>query len=252
MRVRGRGIVGIGGNAVAGAGRASAVADIEVPAVAVATARNEPNDRISTTRSADVTIDTGTRTGAADDTVDARAAATTCHRAGDTPSGSIAVDGANRKWVGTKNGVWLVSTDGEKVIERFTEENSPLLSNDVRKITVDPITGEVFMLTFKGICSFRGTATEGTSSNQSVLVFPNPVPPSYKGMIAIRGVANNAIVKITELDGRIVYQTKAFGGQAVWNGKNYKGQNVSSGVYLVLIADEANQEKAAAKIVIIR
>lgn len=164
---------------------------------------------------------------------------------------TIAVDGANRKWVGTKNGLWLISADGEKVIERFTEDNSPLLSNDVKRVTVNPVTGEVFILTFKGICSFRGKATEGTEINQNVLVFPNPVPPGFEGYIAIKGVASNSIVKITELDGRLVYQTKALGGQAVWNGRNYKGQKVSSGVYLVLIADENNQEKAAAKIVFI-
>jgi hypothetical protein len=165
---------------------------------------------------------------------------------------SIVVDGGNRKWVGTKNGLWLISPDGEKVIERFTEDNSPLLSNDVKKLTINPVTGELFVLTFKGICSFRGTATEGSTQNENVLVFPNPVPPTFKGTIAIKGVVSNAIVKITELDGRLVYQTRAFGGQATWNGKNYRGQDVSSGVYLVLIADETNQEKAVAKIVMIR
>ena len=135
----------------------------------------------------------------------------------------IAVDGANRKWVATQNGVWLISADAEKTIYRFTESNSPLLSNDVKQIAIDPTTGEVFFATARGICSFRSTATENTESNNNVLVFPNPVPPGYTGTIAIRGITNNAIVKITEIDGRLVYQTRALGGQAIWNGKNYKG-----------------------------
>jgi hypothetical protein len=79
-----------------------------------------------------------------------------------------------------------------------------------------------FFATAKGICSFRSTATEGKEKNENLLVFPNPVPPGYSGTIAIRGVANNAIVKITELNGRLVYQTRALGGQAVWDGKDYK------------------------------
>jgi len=164
---------------------------------------------------------------------------------------SIAVDGADRKWVATKNGVWLISADGEKVIWHFTEENSLLLNNDVKKIAIDGQTGEVYFATAKGICSFRSTATEGEEINSNVLVFPNPVPPGYNGTIAIRGVANNAIVKITELDGRLVYQTRALGGQAVWDGRNYKGQRISSGVYLVLISDDGRTEKSATKIIFI-
>ena len=160
----------------------------------------------------------------------------------------IAVDGADRKWVATKNGVFLISASGEKVIYQFTEDNSPLLSSDVKKITIDGKTGEVYFATAKGICSFRSTATEGGEANEDVLVFPNPVPPGYSGTIGIRGLVNNAIVKITELDGRLVYQTRALGGQAVWDGRNYKGQRISSGVYLVLISDDGKKERTATKI----
>jgi len=164
---------------------------------------------------------------------------------------SIAVDGADRKWVATKNGAWLVSAEGDKVIYRFTETNSPLLSNDVKRITIDGKSGEIFFATSNGICSFRSTATEGGETNSNVLVFPNPVPPGYGGSIAIRGLVNNAIVKITEMDGRLVYQTKALGGQAVWDGKDYKGRKISSGVYLVLVSDEGRKENLATKIVFI-
>lgn len=165
---------------------------------------------------------------------------------------SIAVDGADRKWVATKNGVWLVDATGEKVIYQFTEENSPLLSNDVKKVAIDGKTGEVFFATLKGICSFRGTATEGGERNENVLVFPNPVPPGFTGSIAIRGLMNNAIVKITETDGRLVYQARALGGQAIWDGKDYRGKKISSGVYIVLVSDDhlsGSKERAAAKIV---
>ncbi len=164
---------------------------------------------------------------------------------------SISVDGADRKWVATKNGVWLVSPEGEKVIYQFTEQNSPLLSNDVRRITIDGKTGEVFFATINGLCSFRSTATEGGEKNSDVLVFPNPVPPGYNGTIAIRGLVHNAIVKITEMDGRLVYQSRALGGQAIWDGKDYKGRRISSGVYLVLISDDGRKENLATKIIFI-
>ncbi len=163
----------------------------------------------------------------------------------------IAVDGADRKWIGTKNGVWLISPEGDQIIYNFTASNSPLLNNDVRKIAIDPITGEVFISTFSGICSFRSTATEATQTASNVLVFPNPVPPNYNGTIAIRGLADNSLVKIAELNGRLVYQTRSLGGQAIWNGKNYKGETIASGIYLVIIRSDDGTEKIVTKIVMV-
>jgi len=164
---------------------------------------------------------------------------------------SIAVDGADQKWIATSSGVWLVNATGDKVMEHFTEENSPLLSNNVKSIAIDGTTGEVFFATSKGISSFRGAATEAEETRGRVLVFPNPVPPSYNGSIGIRGLPENSIVKITETNGRLLYQMRSSGGQAIWTGKDYKGRQVSSGIYLVLAEDDTKQEKVVAKIVFI-
>ncbi len=165
---------------------------------------------------------------------------------------TIAVDGANRKWVGTDNGVWLISADGEKIISRFTEINSPLPSDSVRQIFVHSKTGEVFFITSHGLVSYRGTATSASPNGAELLVFPNPVPPGYNGSISIRGLFENAVVKITELNGRLVYQTRALGGQAIWNGLDYKGRAVASGVYLVFVTNDGRTENLATKIVFIR
>jgi hypothetical protein len=161
---------------------------------------------------------------------------------------SIAVDGADRKWVATRNGVFLVGSSGEELIYHFTENNSPLFSNDVKKITIDGKSGEVFFATSKGICSFRSTATEAQEENGNVLVFPNPVPPGFTGTIAVRGLPGNAIVKITELNGRLLTQGRALGGQFIWNGRNYLGQRISSGAYLVIISGEDKKEQVVSKI----
>jgi len=162
----------------------------------------------------------------------------------------IAVDGANKKWVGTLNGVWLISSDGKKLIQHFTTANSALLSNDVKKIVIDPQSGEVFFATFNGICSYRSTATEANESFNNVLVFPNPVPSGYNGTIAIKGLTDNSIIKITELNGRLVYQTRSLGGQAIWNGKDYNGNKIASGVYLVVARNDSKEEKIVTKIII--
>lgn len=162
---------------------------------------------------------------------------------------SMAIDGANQKWIGTQNGVWLISADAKQIIHHFTVNNSPLLSNDIKKIAVDPTTGEVYFATFNGLCSYRSTATEASEDKSNILVFPNPVPPQYNGQIAIRGLAENTLIKITELNGRLVYQTRSLGGQAVWNGRDYVGNKIASGVYLVLARDGKGMENIITKIV---
>ena len=160
----------------------------------------------------------------------------------------IKIDGADRKWIATSNGVWLLSADGQKIINRFIVSNSKLLSNEVFSIVIEPFTGEVFFMTGKGICSYRGTATEPAITMKKPFVFPNPVPPGFSGTIAIRDLPEQAWVSITELDGRLVFKTRSLGGQAIWNGKNYKGERVSSGTYLIMVANEFNTQQVAGKI----
>jgi hypothetical protein len=162
---------------------------------------------------------------------------------------SIATDGANNKWIGSENGVWLINDDAEKILQRFTTDNSPLPSNSIRKILVHPISGEVFIATEQGLVSFRGDATEGAASNDDILVFPNPVPSNFEGTIAIKGLVTNADVRITDVSGQLVFRTKAQGGQAVWNGKNYTGFRPRSGVYYVFVTNEDGSETKTTKFI---
>ena len=162
---------------------------------------------------------------------------------------TIAVDGANRKWIGTNNGVWLISPDGDRIIHRFTAENSPLPSNILQKIEVDPVTGDVYFGTALGLVSFRGTATEGGPTNENVISFPNPVPPGYTGTIAIRGLAENSDVRITDVSGQLVYRTRANGGQAVWDGRDYTGRRPQSGIYLIFVTNRDGSQTHSGKLV---
>lgn len=165
---------------------------------------------------------------------------------------AIAIDGADRKWFGTTNGVWLFSADGTQQIHHFTRENSPLLSNIITSLAIHPQTGEVFIGTDRGVISYRGTATEGVSTHSDVKVFPNPVRPEYTGFVSVNGLVTNAWIKITDLSGQLVYQTRADGGQISWNGRDLNGNRVATGVYLVLATSDLGEETVAAKIVFIR
>jgi ligand-binding sensor domain-containing protein len=168
---------------------------------------------------------------------------------------SIAVDGANRKWFGTDNGIFVQSPTGENPEGRFTATNSPLFDNAVTDIAINPKTGEVWIGTEKGLQSFRSEATEGGRINsRTPYAYPNPVRPDYDGPIAIYGLARDANVKITDIAGNLVFEGKALGGQAVWNGRDYLGRRAASGVYLIFAtSSEAfeNPDAVIAKVVIL-
>lgn len=166
---------------------------------------------------------------------------------------SIAVDGANRKWLGTQgSGVFLMSPDGTEEILHFTIENSPLPSNSVQSIAINGETGEVFFGTEQGLVSFRGTATDGLAANQCYSVFPNPVRENYDGPIAITGLERNTNVKITDLVGNLVFETTSDGGQAIWNGRDVNGERVATGVYLALCTAPEGNSKCVSKIMVAR
>lgn len=164
---------------------------------------------------------------------------------------AIAIDGSNRKWFGTdRAGVFLMSADGTKEILHFTEENSPLLSNSITDITIAE-SGEVFIGTAKGIVSYRSEAVPPQQTLDEVVVFPNPVRESYNGSIAIRGLVENSSVKITDVSGTLVYSTMSEGGQALWNGRNFNGDKVRTGVYLVYVTNDDGSKTTVAKIMFV-
>jgi ligand-binding sensor domain-containing protein len=165
---------------------------------------------------------------------------------------AIAIDGANHKWFGTESGgVFMMSADATKELLHFTKENSPLLSNTILGIAIEPNSGEVFIATDKGVVSYRSTTTEGEDFFHNVYAFPNPVKPGYEGLIAIKGLVSNADIKISDIAGNVVYQTKAEGGQATWNGKKFNGEKVQTGVYLVFCSNEDGSKTFITKILFI-
>ena len=167
---------------------------------------------------------------------------------------AIAVDGANRKWVGTQSGgLYLLSANGMDQLQHFTAANSPLFSDKIIAIGINERTGEVFVGTDKGLQVFRGTATYAVSEPlDEVYAFPNPVRPDYDGPIAIKGFTRNGHVHITDASGHTVYSTTANGGQAIWYGRTQNGDRVASGVYYVFAADAQGNNRSVAKILVIR
>ena len=167
----------------------------------------------------------------------------------------IAIDAANRKWIGTQaNGAYLISADGQEMLHHFTTEDSPLLSNNVQSIAVHPGTGEVAFGTDKGICTFISDATtpEEELEKSNVVVFPNPVTPDYNGPIAIRGLVEDSEVKIISTGGQLVWNGTSSGGTCTWNGVANNGKPVASGIYHVVANTPEGGKAIMTRIVIVR
>lgn len=165
----------------------------------------------------------------------------------------IVVDGSNNKWIGTGSaGAFLVSPDGQETLFHFTKENSPLPSNTINDIEIDKATGEVFFATPRGMVSYAGTATEAADDLRNVYVFPNPVRPEFEGDVNISGLMDEVNVKITDIEGNLVYETTSEGGTVLWNTRAFGKHKVASGVYMIFIASEDGTQTKVKKVMIIR
>lgn len=170
---------------------------------------------------------------------------------------AIEVDYGNRKWIGTANsGLFLVSKDGIKTIAHFTKDNSPLSSNAISDIELNPTTGELFIVTPEGVFSYQTESTKPVeeATKETIYAYPNPVRPEYSGEVMIAGLEENSTVWITDTSGNLIFKGKTVGGSVSWNCKNSDGNNVTGGVYIVLVSNE-NSDKpnsVATKILIVR
>lgn len=171
----------------------------------------------------------------------------------DVKTRCIAVDGANRKWMGTENGVFLISSDCNTLLQHFTTENSPLPSNTVYDICVDDNSNMVYFATERGLCSYASDATEPSEemTKDNVYAYPNPVTPEYTGKITIVGLSFNADVKIVTSNGALVNQGRSTGGSYQWDGRDLKGKRVASGVYMVQAATETGDKGVVCRIAVV-
>lgn len=167
----------------------------------------------------------------------------------------IAVDGANRKWIGTNsNGIYLITADGQEMVHHFMTDNSPILSNNIESIAIHPGNGTVMIGTDAGLCSYVSDATEAEDelSGDNVMAFPNPVSPDYSGPIAIRGLTMDCEVKICSSAGQLIASGYSNGGTFTWNGCNKQGKRVASGIYQVIASNSEGKKAVVCRVVVIK
>jgi ligand-binding sensor domain-containing protein len=171
---------------------------------------------------------------------------------GEETINDICVDGGNRKWFATNNGVFLVEPNGQEVLVKYTADNSPLPDNRVYCIGQVSNSGEVFFGTDAGIASYRSDATDADEKFKKIKIYPNPVRPGYSGLVTIEGLAKNAEIRITDATGMLIYQTKANGGTATWPCTKLDGSKPESGVLYVFGINEEGTETSMGKFVFIK
>lgn len=165
----------------------------------------------------------------------------------------IVVDGANNKWIATADsGVFQVSSNGQVTLHHFTTSNSPLPSNNINDIDINPTTGEVFMATNRGMVSFKGTSTGANENLNNVYVYPNPVRPEFTGTVKVSGLTDKAHVKIADIEGNLVYEVIAEGGTIEWDTTAFSKYRVASGVYMIFISSEDGSLTKVKKVMIVR
>jgi hypothetical protein len=170
---------------------------------------------------------------------------------------AIEIDGANQKWLGTENGIFVQSEDGDEQLMRFTQDNSPLFDDNIQDIAYEPISGEMYISTGGGMISMKTATSGGSQRNRAsdIYAFPNPVEPDYFGLVAIKGLATDAEIRITDINGNLVQSSRALGGTASWDLTGLSGEPVETGVYLVFSNQSnsfRNPEGVATKILVIR
>ncbi|MCZ8284492.1 MAG: T9SS type A sorting domain-containing protein, partial [Bacteroidia bacterium] len=85
----------------------------------------------------------------------------------------------------------------------------------------------------------------------NVHTFPNPVRPGYGNNVYISGLVNGTILKVTDVAGSVVWETKSQGGQVEWNLKTTNGTRVTSGVYMIYCATADGEQKAVTKLLVV-
>jgi ligand-binding sensor domain-containing protein len=167
----------------------------------------------------------------------------------------IAVDPLNNKWVGTAQGVFVLSPDGTSVISQYdvANTNGKLVDDNVVSIAFDTNRGIVYFGTFNGLSSLEIPVTQPVETMSTLQIYPNPLILPDNNEVTINGLVDNATIKVLSTSGILVKQFSAQGGgRAFWDGTNAAGKPVGSGIYIIVASTESGDQVSTAKVAVIR
>lgn len=159
----------------------------------------------------------------------------------DVEVNDLEADPAGQVWIATTTGAYLLNAEGNAVVRQVTSENSPLPSDEVLAVSVDPVSGRVYFVTSEGLFSLAGDATAPQPGAEALRVAPNPLRPEAGGAGAVvSGLsASRSSVRVMTVGGDVVYAAEVTGGSFRWDGTDQRtGRPAPSGVYLVAAAGD--------------
>ena len=166
---------------------------------------------------------------------------------------AMAVNDANQKWIGSENqGIWVLNAEGSRIINRFTTENSNLISNNIESISINDATGEVFIATDLGLVSYYDIPKAPVNSMDKLKVFPNPFQYSKHSQIVVEGLSESTRIKVLGVDGIVVNELSAQGGRISWDGFDFNGNHLGTGVYFLIAYEGSGRETGVGKVVIVK
>ena len=168
---------------------------------------------------------------------------------------ALAIDALNNKWVGTKEGVFVMNADATQILQQYTVTSTggKLVENDIRALAIDQRRGIVYIGTEKGLSSLSIEAVLPVRSSKDLSIGPNPFTVPSATQLVIGNLVAESSIKILTVDGSVVSEFKAQGGgRAFWNGRDGKGNFVGSGIYFVVAFAQDGDQIATGKIAVIR
>ena len=168
---------------------------------------------------------------------------------------NISFGGGSKIKIDPLGNIWTISpTQGIHVLLENTTywpdinglraDNSPLLSDEIYDLDFDYDRKLAYIATSKGVSILRIPFGESYTDYENIKIFPSPfLIPSNQNMI-VDGLMYNSSMKVMTLDGLVIRDINSNGlnidgDQLSWDGKNNRGEYVSSGVYLVSITDNS-------------
>ncbi len=170
---------------------------------------------------------------------------------------AVTVDHNNNKWVGTADGLVKLDENNEYETE-YTTSNSGIFANDIYSLTYDDEKDVLWIGTIAGLCRFDVKSGEMNGAESDIRVYPNPFEIwGYDSFATFPGLKENTVVKIYSFNGEFLNEVGASvsdsgsSASAQWDGRNFEGGYVGSGVYFFTGTD-VNGNNFRDKMVVIR
>lgn len=146
-------------------------------------------------------------------------------------------DEYGRLWLGTQmGGVVCINPATHRILARYTVDNSPLPTNDIRGIGWNPDTKSLFISTHLGLLEVRpdDAAAPESSSLQRPFLSADTVEAGFTGTVAVHNAPANVNLAVTDNAGRkVATLDPAVKGVAFWDLVSDDGLRVMPGLYYI-------------------